>query len=163
MSWSKRQIISEAFGELAIQGYEFDVSPEEVQTALRRLDTMMATWEARGIRVGYAFPSSPEDSSADSDSGLPDSAVETTYLNLAIRLAAGYGKQISAETKRSAKEGFDTLLWAAAQPIEQQQPDTMPRGAGNRAWGDNPRPFFPTPDNSPLGIGAGGSLDIHPE
>ena len=163
MGWTKRELVTEAFGELALAGYEFDITPEEQQTALRRLDTMMATWEARGVRVGYAFPACPDDSDLDTDSGLPDAAVETTYLHLAIRLAASYGKQVSMDTKRSAREGFEQLLWRAAQPIEQQQPSTMPRGAGNRLWRNSQRPFFPTPDDSPLGIGQGGDLNIAPE
>jgi hypothetical protein len=163
MGWTKRELIDEAFGELALQGYEFDITPDEQQTALRRLDTMLATWEAKGVRVGYAFPSSPDDSDLDTPSGLPDSAVETVYLNLAIRLASGFGKQISSDTRRAAREGYDTLLWAAAQPIEQQLPSTMPRGAGNRIWRNSQRPYFPPPDDDPLGLTPGGDLSILPE
>lgn len=159
MSWSKRRILDEAFGELALAGYAFDISPEEQQTALRRLDTMMATWEAKGVRVGYAFSSTPGESDPDQDSGLPDMAVETVYLSLAIRLAAGFGKQLSADTRRSAREGYDTLLWRAAQPIRQQLPNTLPRGAGNKAWGSTD-PFFPPPSDDPLGIGRGGDLEF---
>lgn len=160
MAWSKAQLIAEAFGELALQGYVFDISPEEQQTALRRLDTMMATWEARGIRVGYTTPTSPDESDVDADSGLPDSAVEAVYLNLAIRLASGYGKAVTVETKKAAREGYDVLLWAAAQPIRQQLPSTMPRGAGNRIWRNSQRPFFPAPDTNPLQANAGHDLDI---
>lgn len=158
--WKKRELINEAFGELALQGYDFDLSPEEMQTALRRLDTMMATWEARGIRVGYLLPSGPSDSDLDQDSGLPDSAVETTYLNLAIRLAVGFGKTVSQDTRKSARDGYDALLWRAAQPIQQQFPNTLPLGAGNKPWRNVNRPFFPTPDKDPLQVNSGGDLDI---
>lgn len=158
--WSKRQLIDEAYGELALQGYVFDISPEEQQTALRRLDTMMATWEARGVRVGYPFPSSPDDSDLDEDSGLPSSAVETVYLNLAIRLAAGKGKQLSVDTRRTAGQGYDTLLWAAAQPIPQQLPNTLPRGAGNKPWGAIDRPFFNSPNTERLVSDDPGSLGL---
>lgn len=161
--WTKRQLIDEAYGELAMQGYVFDISPEEQQTALRRMDTMMATWEAKGIRVGYAFPSSPTDSDLDTPSGLPDSAVETTYLNLAIRLAAGLGKQLQASTRKAASDGYDTLLWAAAAPQQQQLPNTLPRGAGNKPWRTVDQPFFPSPDTNPLRISQGDDLDILPE
>lgn len=157
--WTKRQLIEEAFTELALQGYEFDISPEEQNTALRRLDTMMATWEGKGIRVGYLFPSGPDDSDPDSASGLPDSAVETVYLNLAIRLAAGFGKQLNPTTQQTARDGYDALLWRAAMPREQQMPNTLPRGAGNRVYNDQ-RPFFPRPDDNPLQINRGGGLDI---
>lgn len=158
--WTKRQLIEEAFAELALAGYVFDLSPEEMQTGLRRMDVFMATWEARGVRVGYAFPSAPNTSSLDDASGLPDSAVETVYLHLAIRLAAGFGKQVSPDTRKAARDGYDALLWKAAQPIRQQFPNTLPIGAGNRAWRNETSPFFPTPDTSPLQINSGGDLDI---
>lgn len=160
MGWTKKQLISEALGELSLQGYEFDISPEEQITALRRLDTMMATWDAKGIRLGYAFPSGPDDSDPDTESGLPDTAVETVYLNLAVRLAPGYGKQVSPDTKRSASEGFDALMAAAAMPRQQQLPNTLPRGAGNRTVYGYPGPFFPGPCRDPLRIAQGGDLDI---
>ena len=163
MTWTKRQLVEEAYGELALQGYVFDLSPEELQTGLRRLDTMMATWEGRGVRVGYAMPSSPADSDLDTPSGLPDYAVETSYLNLAIRIAAGAGKALSPETKRVAAEGFNVLLFAAAQPQQQQLPDTLARGAGNKPWRTTDQPFFPTPNQDPLQIAQGGDLQILPE
>lgn len=158
--WTKRQIIEEAYSELALAGYVFDLSPEEMQTGLRRLDTLMATWEARGVRVGYLFPSGPTASDLDHASGLPDSAVETVYLHLAIRLAPGNGKQIGPDTRKAARDGYDALLWRAAQPIPQQLPDTLPAGAGNKTWRDVNSPFFPTPDQNPLRINSGGDLDI---
>lgn len=161
--WTKRQLIDEAYSELALAGYVFDISPEEQQTALHRLDTMMATWEAKGIRVGYAFPAGPDDSDLDQASGLPDSAVETVYLNLAIRRAPGMGKQISSDTRRAARDGYDTLLWAAARPQEQQLPNTLPRGAGNKPWRVTTQPFFPTPCNDPLSLTQGGDLNFTPE
>lgn len=160
MSWTKRQIVLEALGELAMQAYDFDVSPEEVATAVRRLDVMMATWETKGARVGYRFPATAEGSDPDAESGIPDSAVETVVANLAIRLAPGFGKTVSAETKRTAGQGYDALLWSAAQPIEQQMPSTLPRGAGNRGSLAPQRPFFPQPDRGPLGSTPGGDLDI---
>jgi hypothetical protein len=163
VAWTKRQLIDQAFEELALAGHEFDITPEEQQNALRRLDTMVATWEARGIRIGYLLPSTPDGSDLDQSSGLPDSAVEAAYMNLAVRLAAGYGKALPPDTRRVAREAYETLLWAAAQPIEQQLPNTLPRGAGNKPWRTVNQPFFGRPDDSPLGISQGGDLTIAPE
>lgn len=157
--WTKRAIVEEAFAELALQGYVFDLTPEEMQTALRRLDTMLATWEAHGVRVGYAFGGDD----LDAPSGLPDYAVEAAFLGLAVRLAPGFGKQLSSDTRRAANESYDYLLWAAAQPIQQQLPNTFARGAGNRIWRWSQRPFFPTPDSNPLTNPQGGDLGIAPE
>jgi hypothetical protein len=160
MSWTKEQLIDEAFAELRLAGYTFDITPEEKQTALRRMDTMMATWEAKGVRVGYPLPSSPDDSNISDDSGLPDSATEAVFLNLAKRLAPGFGKQLSAQTLSAARDAYDTLLWAAARPPQQQLPSTTPRGAGNRPWRNAVSPFFPVPETDPLTLSAGGDLDI---
>lgn len=161
--WTKRQLVNEAYSELALQGYEFDTSPEEVQTALRRLDTMMATWEGKGIQVGYAFPASPDDSNPDTPSGLPDGAVEAVYLNLAIRLAPGNGKPIGMDTKKSAADGYATLLRAAAMPPQQPLPNTMPRGAGNKPWRTLTSPFYPRPCTDPLPVDCAGDMNIPQE
>lgn len=158
--WTKRQLVTEAYGELALAGYEFDITPEEQQTALHRLDAMMATWEGQGVRVGYAFPTNPDDSDLDQPSGLPDMAVEAVFLSLAIRLAPGNGKQISPDTRRAARQGFLRLLREAAQPAQQQLPSTLPRGAGNRGWAMGQHPFFPTPSSDPLQLSQGGDLNI---
>ena len=158
--WTKRQLVEEAFAELALAGYVFDATPEEQQTALRRLDAMMAAWEARGVRVGYAFAANPDDADLDAASGLPDYAAEPVFLGLAIRMAPGQGKQLSGDTRAAAREGFAYLLRAAAFPPQQQYPSTTPRGAGNRPWRMVTRPYFPTPDTGPTQIGDGGALNI---
>lgn len=145
MSWTKRQLISEAFSELGLQGYEFDISPAEQTTALRRLDTMMALWSGKGICVDYALPATPGASDPDDESGLPDDAVEAVYLNLAVRLAPGYGKQVSPVSKKSAREGYDLLERDAAKCHVRQQRlrGGFPIGAGNKYWGFNYLTFFP--------------------
>ena len=83
MSWTKRQLVSEAFAELALAGYVFDIAPEEEQAALRRLDTLMATWSGQGVQVGYAIGLTPQSSNIDDDSGLPLVAVEAVAVTSA--------------------------------------------------------------------------------
>jgi len=155
--WTKRQLCNEALGELAIQGYEFDIRPEELASAVRRLDTLMATWESKGIQLGYAFPASLDESDPDTLSGVPDYAVEAVYLNLAIRLAPGYGKQVSPDTKKAAGEAYMQLLWSAASPLQQPQPNTLPRGAGNKPWTIQRQPFLPGESTDQLPAECGGS------
>src|SRR4051812_15238244 len=60
MSWTKRQLAADALGSIGIADYEFDVTPDEQLSVIRRLDAMMATWEARGVRVGYLFPATAD-------------------------------------------------------------------------------------------------------
>ena len=165
MSWTKDQIVTAAFSELSLADDQgFDVTPEEKQRALYRLDAMLGIWAAKGVRLGYAFPADLAGSDLNSDSGLPDYANEPVYLNLARRLAPGFGKALSAETLKNAREGYDTLLWACAHPIEQQMPKTMPRGAGNKPWRTINRQFMPAPDEDPLQSNPlNNDLDILPE
>lgn len=159
MSWTKRELITEALGELGL-GAAFDITPEEYDSALRRLDTMLAVWDAKGIRLGYPLPATPDASDLDQDSNLPDAALEPVYINLALRLAPGYGKTVSIDSRRNASDGYDRLQIDAAQPLPPQQPNTMPRGAGNKPWRPLSSPFFPKPTDSPLQVTSGGDLNI---
>jgi hypothetical protein len=165
MAWTKGQLVTAALSELSLSDDQgFEITPEEKQRALKRMDAMVATWAAKGVRIGYAFPAGPDDSDLNTDSGIPDSAAEAVYLNLARRLSPSYGKTLSAETLKNARDGYDTLLWGAAHPIEQQLPHTMPRGSGNKPWRTINRQFMPHPDEDPLRADDGGAnLTILPE
>ena len=145
MSWTKRQFISQSLLEIGL-GEDFNLQPEEFESALRSLDSMMAMWNGKGIRLGYLLPHTPDDSDIDSLSGVPDYANEAIYLNLAIRLAPRYGKVISVDTKITAKQAYDVLMSRSVAPMPQPMPNTMPIGAGNKYWRHGyGNPFFPTP------------------
>lgn len=159
MSWTKRQFVVQAFEEIGLASYVFDLSPEQMDSALRRLDSMMAAWNAKGIRLGYPIPGNPQDSSLEEKTGVPDSANEAVYMGLAVRLAPGFGKVVSPDTKSAAKQGYDTLLSRAAMPIEQQLPGSMPAGAGNKPWCKNDGPFL-TPPVDPLLAGQDGEIEF---
>jgi hypothetical protein len=158
MSYTKRQFVEEAFAELGMASYTFDLSPQQLDACLRRLDTMMATWNARGIRLGYPLPSSPQDSDLDTDTQVPDSANEAIITSLAIRLAPQYGKTVSLDTRTTAKQAYDTLLARAAFPIEQQFPRTLPMGAGQKPWRYDD-PYMPAPTD-PVLTGQEGPLEF---
>lgn len=141
--YTKKQIIEKAFRAIGL-GSAFNVGPEEMQDALDDLDTMMAGWAGIGLHLGYLMPTNPDDSNVGDASGLPDDANEAVILNLGVKLAPGYGKMLAPETKASARAGYLALLRKAVQPTQQQMPDTMPRGAGNKPWRSTAH-FFPTP------------------
>lgn len=134
MSWTKRQFVEQAYEEIGYAGYVFDLEPEQLQSAMRRMDAMLATWNAKGIRIGYPLPSSPQNSDLDDETNVPDSANEAIYTNLALKIAPTVGKAVSQDTKVSAKAAYDTLLMLAAVPPEMQLPNTMPSGSGNKPW-----------------------------
>lgn len=157
MSWTKRQLIEAAFEEIALAGYVFDLSSQMIVSALGSLDSMMAAWSDDGIRIGYAGTVDPKASDPDQESGIPDGANETVYQNLAIRLAARFGKALPPELKALAKSGYDRLLAKAlSTPPEVQLPGTMPVGAGHKY---RINPFMPRPCDR-LETGPDGTLDF---
>lgn len=160
MGYSKRQFIEAALAEIGLASYAFDLQPEQLEAARRRLDAMMADWNGKGIRLGYPIPSSPQDGSIDEQTNVPDSAYEAIICNLGIRLAPSYGKAVMPETKATAKQGYDVLLSRATFPLEQQLPGTMPSGAGNKPWRIYDNPFLRPPVN-PVTAGPDGPIEFN--
>lgn len=132
MSWTKRQLVVQAFEQIGLASYVFDLPAEQLASSLRQLDAMLAVWNARGLRLGYPLPSTAGGSTLDESSNIPDSAIEAVVSNLALRLAPGVGKTVSPELKIVAKQGYDVLLARAAIPPEIQMPVGTPAGAGNK-------------------------------
>lgn len=160
MAFTKRDIVNQAFEEIGLASYVFDLQPQQFDSALRRLDAMMATWNAKGIRLGYPLPSSPADSDLDQDTGVPDNAIEAMILNLAVRVAPGFGKTVSPDTKGNAKRAYNELLANSAMPLEMQLGnETIPSGAGNKGWRYYNNPFLRAPQD-PLQVGSDGILDL---
>lgn len=155
MSYTKRHIVDAAMAELGLASYAFDLMPEQVEAALRRLDSMLAEWNACGIRLAYPVPSSPDLSDIDADSGIPDSAWEAVITGLAVRLAPSYGKTLSSATMTTARHALNTLMARAAMPSEMKLP-AMPSGAGNKSLD---APFLAEPE-SDLVVGPDGGLDF---
>ncbi len=160
MSWTKKDIVLEAFGELGLAGYVFDLSPEEQQAALRRLDLQMAMWAGLGINLGYMQGLTPTLTDLDDDSGLPLVAMEAVYLGLACRIAASKGKQVPATTRAGAKLAYDAMLVQIANgQLECQHLNRgTPSGAGNRRW-SIARPFI-VESNDPLPVDRSGNIDL---
>lgn len=160
MGWTKRQLIEDAYAELALASYVFDLTPEELQWACRRLDTLMGMWSGQGVNIGYAFGTSPTDTDLDQESGVPLVAVSAVYLNLAVNLAAGKGKNLARSTTAFAKAAYDSMLVliAQAQMQPQQFRSGVPQGGGNKPYRNTSRPFLAEPTETPLGIGGDGGL-----
>lgn len=160
MAYTKRQFVEAALTEIGLASYVFDIQPEQLEYARRRLDAMMADWNGKGIRLSYPIPASPEQGSLAEETNVPDSANEAVILNLAVRLAPSYGKQIMPDTRMIAKTAYDTILQRATAPIELQFPDTLPSGAGNKYWRVADDPFMPTPVD-PVETGPEGILEFN--
>jgi hypothetical protein len=158
MGYSKRQYVEAAFEEIGMANYVFDLQPEQLESAMRRLDAMMAEWNAKGIRLGYPLPASPQQSDLDEQTYVPDSANQAIITNLAMRIAPGYGKQVMTGTMATAKSSYNTILSQATFPTEKQFPDTLPSGAGNKPWMYDV--FLPGPVD-PVLAGQDGPIDFN--
>jgi hypothetical protein len=124
MSLTKGELVTAALGEFGISSYEFDITPEELASGVRRLNAMMAFWASKNLLLSYA-----DSDDTDAESNIPGVALEAVITNLAIRLAPSYGKQVPLEVATVAKESLNALLSVSTKP-RQQQFAVMPRGAG---------------------------------
>lgn len=134
MSFTKRQFVDAAFQEAGLASYIFSLTPDQLQSALLRLDGMMATWEGKSILIAWPFATSPEDSDLDTETNAPLDANEAIYLNLAIRIAPMFGKTLSNDTQKNARQAYNQLLGQFTKSKAKQLPTTLTRGAGSKYW-----------------------------
>ena len=158
MSWTKRQFVEEAFSEIGMADYVFDLTPSQMNAALKRLDALILFFNSKGIRLGYNA-STGDISDLDDDSGLPDSAYQAVVAGLAMRLATSFGKKASIDTRQAAQAGLTALMAQSAKPIERQLDRSVPAGAGNKPWRDGSDPFL-NPISDPLAVGDDSLLDF---
>lgn len=149
-----------AFGVLGYANYEFDVGPEQQQTAAQMLDAMMGAWDAKGVRVGWPIPSTDANTNLQTETNCPDSALEAVYLNLALRVCPLIGKTAPVEVKQNAKLAYDQLMSDCAQPGIMVFPSTLPAGAGNKPWRNNDNPFIQRPAE-PILAGPDGPIEFN--
>jgi hypothetical protein len=143
MGWSKQQIVGHAFTQLGLASYFFNITPQELQDAVQRLDAMIASWDAQGIKISYNLSSLPQNSSLNTDSGLPDIANEAVFLSLAIALAPSYGVPVSMETKVAARQAYNAMLTTLVKVPRMQYRRGMPAGSGNKPfWYSYLRPCY---------------------
>ena len=131
MGWTKRQFIYAAFEELALADYVFDLSPEQIQSAIARLESYVG--RLKGINIHWPFSNLPTSANLDADTNCPDYANEAIFLNLAIALAPSYGKALSVDTRKNAIDAYNTMVtWSSDLPPTKQVP-SMLAGAGSKS------------------------------
>jgi len=161
--YKKRDIIEDAYAELALAGWVWDLTPEEIQWACRRLDMMVARWSFKGIMIGYPVASDPNACDPDEDCTVPTYAIEPLVMNLATNLAAGKGKQLQGRTVSLAIQGYQDLITEAAanRMVDLRKPYYMPIGAGNKPQRYFQGPFVPPQNDNPLPIADNGDLILN--
>jgi len=158
VSYSKRWFITRAFSKIGLAEYVFDLQPEQLQTALDDLDSMMAGWDGKGIRVGWSIPNAEDESELDQEVNVPYQARDAIYLQLGLLIAPNFGKTPSNEHKVAAKNALDALMNFTARPVPMGYPNTLPSGAGNKPWRNQDNPFLGS--SNPLAAGGDGPIDF---
>lgn len=134
-STTKRQLVEQMFTEVSLNGWEYDLTPDEKDIALTRLDMLM--WELRGrdIDVGYNFPQSIGQGDLDDVLGCPDQAFFGLAVLGAERLCPTMGKTMSKESRIALNSALKAVRSAAVQLVGSVSlaPGT-PIGSGNKPW-----------------------------
>jgi len=133
VSYTIRQFVTSALEEIGLASYVFDLQPEQLASAAKRMNAMLAEWNTKGIYLGATLYGNPDDIDLDAASNVPDMANEAITTNLAIRIAPMFGKSPLPETKTTARSAYEAMLLAFSKPIPMQLP-VMPAGAGNKPW-----------------------------
>jgi len=136
---TKRQIIEMAYEECSLSGYEFDVSPDEIFTGLRKLDALMAEWRASGKDLNYNAPAVFGEGDLEDYAGIPDAAISGTSISLAMAIAPQMGKSMKAESAKRLALGMQVIRAMCARMRDMGWARSTVAGAGNRTWyGGNP-------------------------
>lgn len=125
----KRQIIEMAFGNIAITGYEFGHTPEEIADAMVRLDALMYEWPYS--ELGFSHPDYGT-GNAEESSGIPFDCLNAVAAALALRLAPAFGKELPAATAANLVSALAVLRARVATIPTMPLGSNTPRGMGNR-------------------------------
>lgn len=104
---TKNDILELTYEELARAGYEFDHGPDEIASALRKLDLLMT--EEPYDKLGYNAPAGIGGSDINDPSGLPDKGTATVAVALAIRFSPSWGKAMSPQSNAAFARGVNKL------------------------------------------------------
>lgn len=131
----KRALVLDAFSEAAIAGYTFDLTADELQTGLQRLEQMIGDWALRGLLIGFnlqgmATADLDDEAFLPAPVGEPDTSNLVYHglivTNLAKSIAGAFGKQCAPSTIEAARRTFRNFLAAHASV----QPKATGRDAG---------------------------------
>lgn len=128
---NKAYYTRQALRKLGLRADEFSIDSDETRDALCELESMMLNWDGRGLRFGYALAADPENVNPNEDANIPDYVGDAVIYQLAMRLAADYGKSINPSLAQQAQASMNTLYMNLDIPVN-QYPRTMPIGSGNQ-------------------------------
>lgn len=126
---TKNDIIVGAYSQLRISGLTRQPTPEDLETAIERLEDMAAGFNLT-MPIGYNFEDVPD---PNSDSGVPRGLAQCFKANLAMRLIPDFNKEVSPVLFGQANQGLSMMAsLSAMQRLQQvQYPNRQAIGSGN--------------------------------
>jgi len=128
MSHLKGDTINSAYSRMRISGITAQPTPEDLETALERMEGMAARWFEKNINAGYNFEDEPD---PNTPTGLGAGKRDAYASNLAMLLLSDFGKAPHPGLVREASTTFSDLSASTADPREVNYPQRQPRGRGN--------------------------------
>lgn len=134
MSISNALLIRDALTLINVLGVGEAAEPEQAEHAIRKLNALLADWEADGVNLQY-YPQTMDE--LGSDCPIPDDAELAVTYYLAFALAPNYGKVVSQEMSALGASYYGRLtrqsVVAKMQPVDMSD---MPVGEGQSVRGD---------------------------
>lgn len=119
-------LINDAFDDLEIKSAEVELTDSEVATGIRRLNRLMTQLAAGGLNVGFTKVVNKDD-----DTTIPDWFEDVVVSHLAIRLAPGFGAEISPALAAAAQYALKIAQRKLIGLGPTNYPNTLPLGSGN--------------------------------
>lgn len=147
-----------ALEEIGLSPTTFNLSEGQLASGLHRLDAMMATWNSKGVRLGYNLPSSQANSDLNQEANIPDRAIEAVYLNLAVKLSPLFGKVVPPELRADSAFAYNNIIRSNVE-MKSMNLDNLPKGAGNKPYRNSDKFISKSTDTS-LQAGKDGDLNF---
>lgn len=148
------EIITDALEEILVQADEAPIEASEGRAALRLLNDMMYSYDAKGIHLGYTWLDSTGDVLT-----VPLGAIRWIKLQLAIELAPKYDATVTEDILRKTKDAFQAVLNLTVDMADSEYPSTLPQGSGNVYPDGAYYPFYPDQQDTIL-TETGGSIAL---
>lgn len=143
----KVDIINQAYVELRISGITVDPTPEDLEWGLIKLEAMAAEFAGRNICGGYNFEEEPD---PNCESGLSIQYQQAYTTNLAVRLAAAFGKVANQHLNMQASQSLSGISALSAAQRQTTYPSRQPIGSGNSRLFTRFRRFYPQTAQAPI-------------
>lgn len=143
---TKIELLDRAYSKLRISGITVDPTPGDVEIALDEMECMLAEWDLVNVCLGYQFEDEPE---PNSESGLQRGYENAVQVNLAIRMAPEFAKQIPAELMMQASQSYSKISSAVAVVKETPYPQRQPVGEANTLRFNRWRRFYGIDSSAP--------------